>query len=496
MSQVFYVKNFGAVGDGITNDAKAINSALEALIKCEKSGAMLVFEPNKTYYYKDNGTSQRPVMYFRNNNNICIKGDNSTLLLGGCNLYYLNMEYCQNVTIEGLNFDYAEYKPAFYGKFCEIDAQNGTAVMIADRDIHLENGEIYGTDKCRDFFACIDHPKSRWHMYVSSYEMLDCKERKLRVNFSKTDKRTMDRLKLDFLFDMGLIMMMPYSGNNIERAFSVHNNTNFTMRNCNIYSASKHGFSLQYNYGEFLFENVRIVPSEKDKDLHFVSWGDMFHLLQNRAHYAWKNCTAKYNYDDVFNISVSLLVPNKVYAPNEVDLLFKETGGSFAKLLPGDKLTFIDVASGKYLRTEIFEVVKQEGSENRVIIKDNIEWLAEGRDIRVYVDSLGAKGAVMENCHFDGTFRARNEISFINTFFHIRRFWIGIETMYEGSLSKNILFKNCTFEYDDENEPYWEFTSHCKGKNTAHLENIVFENCKGADKKLMICSDEDEIIFK
>ena len=64
-----------------------------------------------------------------------------------------------------------------------------------------------------------------------SNEMLDEEARRFKVVFRNQDNRTMDRLKLDFLKDYGLIMMMPFSGNIIERAFSIHNNTNFTMRN-------------------------------------------------------------------------------------------------------------------------------------------------------------------------------------------------------------------------------------------------------------------------
>ena len=492
-SKIIYVKDFGAVGDGVTDDAVAINLAVEAF-KAAPQGSTLVFEPNKVYYYKENRCGQLPVFYFRYQKDKTIKGDNSMILLGGKNHYYADIENCENITIEGMNFDYAEYKPAFHGKFESIDAENGTAIMIADRDIHLKNGEIYDKSMSRGLFACIKCETSRWHMYIDSYEMLDEQERKFNVKFNVQDKRTMDRLKLDFLKTNGMIMMMPGTGNIIERAFSIHNNNDFTMRNVNVHAACRHCFSLQYNFGEFLFENVNYVRNPNDMDLWFVSWGDTYHLLQNRAKYTWKNCKNEWNYDDVFNISVSRLVPKKVFAKDEADLFFLETKGSFAPILVGDIVTVVNRATGQYLHTEIKEVISQEGTTNHVKFKDQIDWLEENEEIAVYIDTLAAAGSVMENCDFDGTMRARNDITFINTRFYVRRFWVGNETVWEGSLPRNIIFKNCKFEYDDHNEPYWHITACTRGGD-AHAENIVFENCEGALIELMEHAPADELIF-
>lgn len=493
IAKILYVKDFGAVGDGVNDDAYAINMAIEAL-KSAPEGSTLVFESNKTYYYRDNHIGQRPVFFFRYQKNKTLKGDNSMILLGGTGLYYADIEYCENITIEGFNFDYGDYKPAFHASFESIDTENGTAIMFADRDIHLKNGEIYDKTKARGLFACIKHPKARWHMYVDSYEMLDEETRKFKVTFSNQDKRTMDRLKLDFLKDQGLVMMMPYTGNIIERAFSVHNDTNFTVRNVNIYSASRHGFSLQYNFGNFLFENVNYVRNPEDMDLWFTSWGDTYHLLQNRAKYVWKNCKNEWNYDDVFNISVSRLVPKKVFAKDEADLFFLETKGEFAPILVGDTATVVNRVTGQYLRTEIKEVICQKGTTNHVKFKDEIDWLEENDEIAVYIDPLSAAGSVMENCDFDGTMRARNDITFINTRFYVRRFWVGNETVWEGSLPKNIVFENCKFEYDDFNEPYWHIVACTRGGD-AHAENIVFKNCEGARLDLMEHAPNDELIF-
>lgn len=494
-AKTLYVRDFGAVGDGVTDDAFAIQSAIHALRKAG-AGSTLIFEPNKRYYYKENKTGNRAVIYLRGDKDLTFKGDHSRIVLGGYKNYYLDLEQTSGITIEGLDFDYGEYKPAFKADIESIDVENCTAIAIADREIHLENGESYAIE--RDMFACIDRPDARWHLYISSYEMIDSDARKFKINFNTKDKRTVDRLTTAGVKEYGLICMMPRSGNTIERAFSVHHNNDFTMRNVNAYSGSRHGFSLQYNTGEFLFENVNVVRSPEDYHLHFVSWGDFFHLLQNRAHYVWKNCKVEWNYDDVFNISSSLLVPRDVYSKNSLNLYFLETGGEFAPMLPGDRMCIIDSRTGKVERTTIKEVVRQDGCFNHVILNDDIEWLEATDDIYVYDEDLAAADMEMIDCDLDGTFRTRASAKFINTRFYVRRYWVGLETKWEGPLTRNVLFKDCKFEYDNNDEVFWHFETLNKGDNPngAHIENVVFENCTGIDLKQMERSSADEIIIR
>ena len=110
-----------------------------------------------------------------------------------------------------------------------------------------------------------------------------------------------------------------------------------------------------------------------------------------------------------------------------------------------------------------------------------------------WVDDTCAPGSEFINCDFDGTFRARTEVTFTDCRFVNRRFWIGLETVnHEGTLGKNIIFKNCEFLGDNA----WEITSGNSAKNGYCLKNIVFENCKNIDLDKMMIGPYDEVIVK
>lgn len=104
----FNVRNYGAVGDGVTDDTAAIQAAIDA---CEAAGGGEVFFPNATYEISGTIlTVEGP---------ITLRGDKATLLLApgsySSHLYMIGTRtstaydagtpYEENITIEGLIFD-------------------------------------------------------------------------------------------------------------------------------------------------------------------------------------------------------------------------------------------------------------------------------------------------------------------------------------------------------------------------------------------------------
>lgn len=95
LNLVINVKDYGATGDGSTDDTSAINSAIAALT----NNSTLYFPPGT---YKNNGLSG-----FSSLTNLVVTGDGATLLQsatgGGGNTFVVNTS-CSNVRIEGLRF--------------------------------------------------------------------------------------------------------------------------------------------------------------------------------------------------------------------------------------------------------------------------------------------------------------------------------------------------------------------------------------------------------
>lgn len=487
------VEDYGAKGDGKTDDAKAIYEAMMALSNSPR-GSVLLFGKNKTYYYKDNGAPINSVIYFSSNEDLTVKGDNTLILLGGQTNYYADITKSKNITIEGLSFDYSEYKPAFAAtvKKGDVDVNAGTAIVKIDREIHMNDGET-AVPRCNSFGA-VPSPNSRYHMYLKKYEMIDSKNGILKVYFDTTNGLTMSRLKDDFIYTYGFVLPGPYAGK-IERGFSIHNNTNFTMRNVNIYSTSRHVFSLQWNYGNFLFENVSVVRAPYDQGLAYTSWADCYHLIHNRAKYVWKNCKNEWNYDDVFNISATTHYVSKVYSTKEIVMqpVKSESGGDYPQV--GETISVINTKTGAFIgRATVRSVIStKNGYISRIKLNEELPLLQEGTHIKCWVDDTVAPGSEFINCNFQGTYRARSELTFTNCVFDNLRFWIGLDTIdNEGPISKNIIFRNCEFKGANA----WEVFSGNGNKGGYKLQNIVFENCKNISKDKVTSGPYDEVIFK
>ena len=486
------VEDFGAKGDGKTDDATAILNAVSALRESPK-GSVLLFGKDKTYFYEDNGTAIRSAFYLHENEGLTIKGDNSLIMLGGTNLFYADITNCKDIVLEGLNFDY-KTKPAFFCETQSIDKAEGSATVIIDRDIGLATGETYFMNQ-KQGFGVVPRDNARYHMYIKKYEMLDAGTGLMKIYFDTANATTMARLSESYCLTEGFVMPHPITGNTIERGFSVHYNHNFTMRDINIYCTSRHVFSLQYGTGEYLFDNVNVVRAPYDRELRYTSWADCYHLIHNRAKYTWINCSNEWNYDDVFNISAETHTVSQVYSNKDFRIKpLNEVSGDIAQV--GDTITIINTKTGALIGSVKVKAVistNEEEYTTRVKVEDELPLLQAGDHIMCWVDDTCAPGSEFINCDFDGTFRARTEVTFTDCRFVNRRFWIGLETVnHEGTLGKNIIFKNCEFLGDNA----WEITSGNSAKNGYCLKNIVFENCKNIDLDKMMIGPYDEVIVK
>lgn len=516
-----YVKDFGAVGDGCHDDAASILAAVNAL-KRQAPGSALEFEANKTYYYKGNGTPIKAVFDFKHNNGLTVRGNNCLIKLGGYTGMYADIRFCENITLEGINFDFAEYKPAFHTEVESVDLENGTAVLIADRDINLTNGECFGGSQR---LSCTPPtPYSHYFVWIAKLEMLDRAARRVRMYIRKNEAvkddivyseyldNTLQVLADETLRKYGLIVPMPYSGYYNEIMFEMRYNKDIVMRDVNIYSVPYHAFMITGCEGNFLFDNVNVVHAPYDKELEFCSWGDIFHVTNNRAKFVWKNCVQDYCFDDAFNINTSTLHVKKVHAADDITVGQLDTWYGVPHILPGDTLTVVDRKAGKLLGTPTVTEVEEHLPPARVKLSDQTELrirlseplpdLREGRDIFVWDEDLVCDPASeMINCTMDGTFRVRSNMTFTNCKFHVRRFWIGVEAPVEGPIPHDVLFRGCEFT-DDEgvipgDEHMWLIRSYnAVNADGYRAKNIVFEDCKGIDYDRIRKDPYDEVIIR
>ena len=488
--RIFRPEEFGAVADGLNNDAIALWKAIVAATEFDGE-AQILLEAGKTYRFgptedqkcgrhqmligglKQNAASMNctaPIS-IEGAKDLHIKGSNTTILIDPP-YNYCNIYSSENIVIEGLIFDYS-YHPYVKGTMLEMNFDTHKATFKTDRYLRVKEKM-----PLRDF-GVLERPDSRYHMFTRTIAPIDAENNIYEIEFND-DPCTNKHFK--FLSDYPLIIPVPNFGHCIERGFSIIGNKNVTFKDCTIHSLARFGFALFQNEGVMIFDNVR---AEKNDSANIVGWRDLFHVKESRAKYIWRNCYAEYCNDDIFNISASTLAVQKVYAEDDIDFVWPETHGTYPGVRAGDTISVIDRATGvDYGEAKIAEIVEQGGGHNRFRLETPIKGIEIIIDSRVHVLDLVAPGSLIDNCEFHGTYRLRGPIEVKNTYFETKRFWLDtffMDKIGEGPVPKHIHFTNCRFECDDESENYFHIESHrtgVEGEPQYHIEDMVFENCE------------------
>lgn len=476
---IVYVSEYGAVGDGVTDDGKAITAALEVARNAE-SGSVVSFDENKTYFVSETGNSENTALLLKNLNGISVKGKNTTVLCDK-NLTYMNIHDCVDTNVSGLNFD-LKTRAHFVGTVTAVDADKGYFDVVSDRDFGFY-GNWFPTNS--PFCLVAAENTSRKFITFTKFQTLDKSRLSYRVyaDMSNYILGTDSHVKALKNGDK-VIVPVPYIGHCGERMFTVTNNENIALKNINVWNAREFVFGLWWNSGEVLFESVNIMPPE-DESVVFSSWRDAYHCKSNSARLIWKNCTAKGNGDDIINISANMLYVESVISPTEVICRWKETNGSYGPVKPGESIVIWDVDTGKLIGKTTLKQVADAGN-NRYVLNDAINGLSSGENIRFCFESHAAPNSQIIYCDFDGTLRFHGgPLTVLNSKLTLAKLWIDYETYLEGPIPHDILFKNCDFTLNStvalsisakSPKEVWKSGDY-------RLENIKFENCTGLAKK-------------
>ncbi len=470
-----YASDFGVVGDGTTDDGPAIE-ALMAALNNSPDGSSAVFT-NATYYI---GSLSGSALFDLNGcKNMTVNANGSTFVLGILR-NYLTAANTRNCTVKNAVFK-LKRSPAFRATTLSVNTTSHYADFQTSFDLGLENGESWaGPEASR--FAALDRSVSRFHMFFSRIQMLDKSAGKFRIYFVD-QAQTYSLMKYD-LKTYGILCPTPYVARVWERAFTIADNTDFTMEDVTVRHCSKFGMYIGRNEGTLRFTNVDFTPEETTPSgkATFTSWCDTFHVKDNRSKIIWQNCDITGNFDDMFNISSSVLyVSNYLPESRMMTLKWQESSdGLYYPIQAGDELHVINTSTGYDCGTVVVEkVFLQKNGRNIIRVSPGLhDYGSLGTSVEASFLNRCAPGSEVKNCTLNGTFRARGPITFQGCSIYNMRIWLDYNQGIEGPVPTGITFRNCNISFGtNATIVIKSYNPGSLGAKGYHVSDITFDSC-------------------
>ncbi len=466
---IYYAADFGAVGDGVTDDGPAICRAVNAV---KSAKGKLIFESGKTYYIgtssNANGSFVTPFA-FDSNTGITVDGMGSTFLVAPT-ITYMVVSSSSDMTFINCNFDQAV--PVYL--VGTVTAVNGKKVTFTtDLEPYADSYDYSGITAF-SMEKTASGLQQRPHKFITAMTKTASKTVEVTYTTSSTGYKVGEQAYLP----------NPGVGHVGSEAFYIgHNTGTVTFENVEVRAARIFVFSVKSNKGDVHFRNVDLVVGDGNtRALKLVAWRDGFHCKDNRGKLHFSHCEAGILFDDVFNISNTLGSFVSISSSTQFvcrNYEFKVNGREVAfDCQAGDVLDFYDQDNGTYHGSATVKSATRSGGTTVVTLDPN------GCTVDVTKVSLTtcrianrntcAPGSTITDSSFEGTFRFRAPMTVRNTEFRLLTMWIMTEGGVEGLIPRDIHFYNCTFRYgyiqiDARNrelsdKPYWpEIAAQIRG---------------------------------
>ncbi len=438
---IFYAADFGAVGDGITDDGPAISDAVNA---ANGSNGKLVFEANKTYYVGTATNTSDPFVspfvspfVLGHSEGVMVDGQGSTFLFAP-DLTYMVLTNCRNITLKNCNFDYAV--PVYLvGTVTKVEGK--TITYAVDVEPYLDSYDYSGITAFS--VKARSGVQNYAHGFIKTMTKTGSKEITV-VHSSGVGN-----------YRVGNTVYLPnpgvgHVGN--EAIFFGGNTGTLTLENVQICAARNFSFSIKGNDAEMFFQNVDLTPApDNDRAIKMVGWRDGFHCKDNRGAIHWSNCENGVLFDDVFNIRNTLGAIQSVVDKETFRAYDFGHNGSAFDCTTGDVLDFYDQYHDVYYGYATVLSANRFGSTTVVTLD------AEGCTVdltkvdlancRIANRATCAPGSTIETCTFSGSFRFSRDLTVEDTELNLLSLWILVEGGFEGPIPGNLTFRGCTFCY-------------------------------------------------
>lgn len=429
--EVIYAADYGAVGDGTTDDGPALTQALYAAMR--KRGTLKLQE-GKTYYVAtSSNTTNGFVSPFavEGKKNFTVDGCGATISVKP-GITYIAAVSCENIVFKNLNF---KYDIPIYMVGTVTAVKGAKVTYSTDIEPNADSCEFGGIGFSIKYNEGI---QNRPHQFFSKMVKTDSKTVEVTYNaaggYSMGDK---------------VFLPNPYIGHMIGEVFYFSGTKGqLYLENINVYSAPSFIFAIKGNPGDVVMNNVDIVPEpDTGREIEMVSWRDGYHCKDNRGRLIWYECDTGVIFDDVCNISCTLGAVLSIPSETQIEVTNQEFYAYQNRIVGydcevGDVVDVYSPSKTKYAgRATVTEIKKNSSGSLTITLDTPLSDVTT--DYVVGNLMTAAPGSLMENCRATGTFRFRGAATIRNCEFDILIIWIMVEGDVEGPIPQNIVFENC-----------------------------------------------------
>ncbi len=440
-AEVIHVADFGAVGDGKTDDAAALAKALNAVAHASKP-AVLRFGQGRVYRV---ASGAGYVIDLQQQDHITIDGEDALLLLGGEHRG-VSLRQCRDVVLRGLRFDF-DPLPFVETLVTAVDGRSRSVTLqITDAFLPPPHG---GPTKLADeqaYFAMLwnpgPHSLRSTHYWLADLTAVPGRARELRATAEK-------RFQGFDTITPGLTRMtVPVRGIAHRRGagavLHLDGNRDIVCEDMEIWSAPWFACTIQRNEGPVTLRRVHIRPRPGTQRIT-SSWRDGIHAKGNRGRLLFEDCVLEGMNDDAMNVATFL---SRVESVDDTQLRVRQNFPlCFVAWRVGDTLAAYSAKKGTLLgQSRVIDVAEQAQSNPahapRVSLKlaSAIPDLAPGD--HVWAVEAANPQTVIRRCTIVNSCRFQSPVTLDQC--HVTAFLWFYGEHIEGPLPEGSVVRGCT----------------------------------------------------
>jgi hypothetical protein len=400
----FAVRDYGAKGDGVSDDGPALRKALTALIASGRS-AKLIFE--KKAYRLDKRSDDGYNINLTGVKNIKIEGNGATLILHPDNSL-LKIYQSKNIIVKDLIVD---YNPLTWtqGTVISIDKKKGTARVSISNGFPQPDPKLV---QLKLLYARMD-PRTRAtvrnHYKYPIYTPLTkiTPVGKGQYLFTFANKKICGDMKVGEGFIYKLVKGMHLN--------TITESENVLYENMTVHATRYFGFAGGRNRGDLIFRKIKFI---RKPGRYVTTLGDGLHFKGNEKGPLVEDSYFEGVWDDKLHFALMVDAVTKAHSDKMFTIRSTQGGNESPELQIGDKMLFYNFGTGTYLgSSKIFRIdAKHPKARYRTItVTDSVKGVIPAGDIGnkngmglniskftiCYTERHSGKGAVIRRNTFD-----------------------------------------------------------------------------------------------